>query len=98
MNIPLFNDRILTRLTAALTTYNQQYHILTVLIAAILLPWLFYRLLRKCSYAYPPFFPAESHAFDRRDKLQITSLSVLGAAVVFTSLFCTKAKCLFQRF
>ena len=83
MNIPLFNDHILTRLTTALTTYNQQYHILTVLIAAILLPWLFYRLFRKCSYAYPPFFPAESHAFDRRDKLQITALSVLSAAVVF---------------
>ena len=41
MDIPLFNEQIAARLSAALTSYNSQYHILTTLLAAILVPYLF---------------------------------------------------------
>ena len=84
MDIPLFNDQIFSRLATTLTTYNQQYHILTVLTAAVLIPYIFYRLLKKsCFNNCPQLFPTDCFTFNRRHKSQTAALLLLSAAFLF---------------
>lgn len=84
MDIPLFNDQIFSRLTTTLTTYNQQYHILTVLTAAVLIPYIFYRLLKKSGFNNcPQLFPTDCFTFNRRHKSQTAALLLLSAAFFF---------------